>query len=110
MKWHARVQIDAETYAGIKAYFLNLATHRQADFLAREFLTLPFQPYRPVREQLFVILRAVNRERQLAGYQRVPASVIRYKRRIVRVFEPAVRDAAGEGAKSVDVPLRIAVE
>jgi hypothetical protein len=87
MKWHARVQLDAETYAGIKAYFLNIAIHRQADILAREFLSLPFQPYRPVREQLFSILRAVNGARQLAGYQRIPASVIRYKRRIVRIFE-----------------------
>ena len=88
MKWHVRVQLDSETYEGIKAYFLNIATHRLADFLAREFAELAFQPYRPVREQLFQILRAVNRARHLAGYQRVPALVIRFKRRIVKPFEP----------------------
>ncbi len=89
MKWHVRVQLDAETYAGVKAYFLNIATHRQADFLASEFLDLHFQPYRPVREQLLAILRAVNRERHLAGFQRIPFSVIRFKRRIVRAFVAA---------------------
>jgi hypothetical protein len=86
MKWHVRVQLDAETYAGVKAYFLNIATHRQADFLAGEFLDLQFQPYRPVREQLLAVLRAVNRERHMAGYQRIPYSVIRFKRRIERPF------------------------
>lgn len=89
MKWHVRVQLDAETYAGVKAYFLNIATHRQAYFLASEFLDLHFQPYRPVREQLLAILRAVNRERHLAGFQRIPYSVIRFKRRIVRAFVAA---------------------
>ena len=32
------------------------------------------------------MLRAVNRARQIAGYQRIPASVIRFKHRIVKVF------------------------
>ena len=79
MKWHVRVELDGETYSGVKVYFLNIATHRQADFLAREFLGLQFQPYRPVREeQLLAILRAVNQQRQIAGYQRIPYSVIRF--------------------------------
>ncbi len=93
MKWHVRVQLDAVTFDGVKAYFLNIAAHRQADFLAREFAELSFQPYRPVREQLFQILRAVNRARRQAGYQRVPAAVIRFKRRIVKPF--AVADIPG---------------
>lgn len=96
MKWHVRVQLDFETYSGVKAYFLNMATHRQADFLAREFLDLHFQPYRPVREQLLAILRAVNRQRQLAGYQRIPYSVIRFKRRIVRVFKVGTETVSAE--------------
>lgn len=93
MKWHAHVRLDDETYAGIKAYFLNIACHRQADFIAREFWELPFEPYRPLRVQLLNILRAVNRTRFLAGYDRVPVSVIRFKRTIVRPFgeDPSVR-------------------
>jgi hypothetical protein len=84
-----------------KAYFLNIATHRQADFLANEFLELHFQPYRPVREQLLAFLRAVNRQRQLAGFQRIPYSVIRFKRRIVRAFQPAPVDD-GPGDQTMD--------
>ena len=86
MKWHVRVQLDFETYAGVKAYFLNIAVHREANFIAQEFFGLVFQPYRPVREQILAILRAVNKERVLAGYQRIPYSVVRYKRRIVRAY------------------------
>ncbi|MCI0334895.1 MAG: hypothetical protein L0228_16915 [Planctomycetes bacterium] len=92
-KWHVRVELDAETEDGLKAYFLNIATHRQADFIAREFIELSFQPYRPVREQLLTILRAVNKARQAAGYQRIPFSVIPFKRRIVKPF-----GSAGSGA------------
>lgn len=88
MKWHVRVQLDAETYAGLKAYFLNIATHRQANFLAQELSNVPFQPYRPVREQLLAILRGVNSARRIAGYQRVPVSVIRYKRDLLKAFAP----------------------
>jgi hypothetical protein len=101
MKWHVRVQLDSETYDGLKAYFLNIATHRQADFLAREFAELTFQPYRPVREQLFQVLRAVNRARHLAGYQRIPASVIRFKRRTVKPFGEKCVAQAGSSFASL---------
>jgi hypothetical protein len=86
MKWHVRVELDYETYEGLKAYFLNVATHREACFIAQEFFDLAFQPYRPVREQIRTILRAVNKARRAAGYQQIPASVIRFKRRIVKPF------------------------
>jgi hypothetical protein len=98
MKWHVRVQLDAETYEGLKAYFLNIATSRQADFVAREFMELSYQPYRPIREQVLATLRAVNRQRQLAGYQRIPFSVVRYTRRITKVF-PAVACCHGAETK-----------
>jgi hypothetical protein len=103
MKWHVRVQLDAQTYEGVKAYFLNVATHRQGEFLAREFADLSLQPYRPVRGQLFQILRSVNRARHAAGYQRIPASVILFKRRIVKPFAaqeetPATADYGCGGA------------
>lgn len=108
MNWHVRVQLDAETYSGLKAYFLNIATHRQGDFIGQEFWQLPLQPYRPVREQLLAILRAVNRARQMAGFQRVPVSVIRYKRDVVKAFEGArtfiaMNGSAGAGAFGCNV-------
>ena len=38
----------------------------------RGTVSLPFEPYAPVRRQLVNILRAVNRERQAAGFEPVP--------------------------------------
>lgn len=86
MKWHVRVQIDDDTYAGLKAFFLNMAVHREGGQIAREFQSLSFQPYAPVRDQLRCILRAVNRERAIAGFDRIPLSVLPFTRRIVRAF------------------------
>lgn len=90
MKWHVHVGLDEETYAGLKAYFLNIATHRDATFLANEFSNIWCQSYGPVRSQLRDILRAVNRARKAAGYETLPLSVIRFKRRIVKSFRDDV--------------------
>lgn len=89
MKWHVHVRLDEETYAGMKAYFLNIATHRHSDTLAEEFSDLWCQSYGPIRAQLRNILRAVNEARKMAGYDTLPVSVIRFKRRIVKAFEKA---------------------
>jgi len=86
MKWHVRVQIDDDTYASLKAYFLNISVHREGGRVAQEFLALNFQPYAPVRDQLRCILRAVNRERAIAGFDRIPLSVLPFTRRIVSAF------------------------
>lgn len=47
---------------------------------------IPFEPYAPVRRQLLNILRAVNRVRQAAGFESVPVSALRLRRRVVRPF------------------------
>jgi len=49
---------------------------------------IPFEPYAPVRLQNLNLLRWVNAARHAAGLERVPSSVIRMKRRIVKPFEP----------------------
>lgn len=95
MKWHVHVRLDDDTYEGLMASFLNLATHRQEESLVSEFLKIRYQPYGPVRVQLRHILRAVNEARKIAGFQRVPLSVIPFKRRIVRSYKGAVASAAG---------------
>ncbi|MCI0335513.1 MAG: hypothetical protein L0228_20085 [Planctomycetes bacterium] len=105
MKWHVRVELDDETFEGLKAYFLNIATHRAADFIAREFIHLTFQPYRPVREQLRTILRAVNKARREAGFQMIPFSVIPFRRRLVKPFQTAGWVAAAETMASSSEPL-----
>jgi hypothetical protein len=89
MKWHVHVRLDEETYAGMKAYFLNIATHRRSDTLAEEFSDLWCQSYGAIRAQLRNILRVVNEARKMAGYDTLPVSVIRFNRRIVKAFEEA---------------------
>jgi len=94
-KWHVHVRLDDETYSGMKAYFLNIAAHRTSDILAAEFSELWCQSYGPVRSQLRNMLRAVNEARRRAGYDTLPLSVIRFKRRIVKAFlEPQGTKAA----------------
>lgn len=88
-KYRAHVRIETKRYRELKSYFTGLATHRTADKLAAEFWAVPFEPYAPIRRQLHNILRAVNRARQAAGYEKLRYSVLRYKRRIVRPFEPS---------------------
>lgn len=85
---HVRVAIELEEYRRLKAYFLEVATHRRAEVLASELGALPFEPYAPVRRQLLCILRAVNRARAEAGFEPVTKWCFRFKRRIVRPFAP----------------------
>ena len=63
----ACVRIDRGTYLNLKAYFEDIATKRKAETIAKQLYGLPFRPFGPVISQLFIILRAVNRARQVAG-------------------------------------------
>jgi hypothetical protein len=85
-KLRVRVQIGRERYLDLKAYFLDVATRLPAEELGRMFFAVPFEPYAPVRVQLFNLLRWVNKARHAAGLERVPSSVIRTKRVIVKPF------------------------
>ncbi len=85
-KWHASVRIAPEQYRDLKATFFALACHRSVEKLFSEFQRIRFEPYAPVRRQLLNILRAVNRARQTAGFELVPVSALRLRRRIVRPF------------------------
>jgi hypothetical protein len=85
-KWHASVRIHPNRYRSLKAYLLDLATKRTVPQLALEFQNLRFEPYAPIRRQLFALLRAVNRERGVAGLPEVPWSCLRLRRGIVRPF------------------------
>ncbi len=87
-KLRVRVQIARGEYQRLRAYFLSLAVHRSLDTLSQEFWRLPFEPYAPVRRQLLNLLRVVNQARKEAGYELLTPEVIRYRRRIVRPFEP----------------------
>jgi hypothetical protein len=93
-KRRVRVQIARERYRELKAYFLSLACHRSVETLSKELWNIPFEPYAPVRKQLLNLLRVVNSKRDDAGYQKIPTSVLRMRRRIVKPFGIAMSDVA----------------
>ena len=91
----ACVRIAHEEYKRLKARFLELACWRSAETLGAEFRRIRLVPYAPVRKQLLQIWRAVNRARNVAGYDRVPVEFVRWKRSIVKPFEePELGQAA----------------
>jgi hypothetical protein len=91
-KWHVSVRIHPERYRELKRYCVDLATRRSVESLADEFARVPFEPYAPVRRQLLNILRAVNRSRKQAGFESVPVSALRLRRRITRPFVTSTKN------------------
>jgi len=94
---HPRVGLARDTYRNLRAYFLELAVHRSADFIAEEMKKLPYEGYGPVRRQLFGLLLAVNTKRRQAGLDLVPYSCLPTSRHIYRPFEPQPPCSAGRG-------------
>lgn len=86
LKHRVRVQIARNGYRELKCYFLELAIRRSAAELGQALFLIPFEPYAPVRRQLLNLLRLVNAKRQSVGQPKVPTTVLRYRRRIVRPF------------------------
>jgi len=95
---HPSVRIHPESYRHLREYFMDLATKRSAESLAREFRGVPFEPYAPMRRQLLNVLRAVKRKRKAAGVESVSAEALRLSRKGVKPLagEPA---GGGEGAR-----------
>jgi len=85
-RWHVSVRIAPDEYLRLKSFLVGFAVHRSVDNLVAALQGIPFEPYAPVRRQLFNILRAVNRARHAAGYEPVPASALRLRRRPVKPF------------------------
>ena len=92
---HVQVRIEPETYQHLKAYYVGLAVRRTQPALVEELYRAPFEPYAPIRRQMFTILREVNRRRKRAGYKLVPSSAIWLKRRVVKPFEEVTTWSAG---------------
>jgi hypothetical protein len=93
-KLRVRVQIGRHRFLELKAYFLEQATRTSVERLGRELYCLPFEPYAPVRKQLLGLLRLINVKRKAAGLAPLGVEVLRYRRRIVKPFEPEVFDVA----------------
>ena len=100
-KWHTLVRIDKPTCAALKAHLLELSLRRDQKSLEEEFHSICFQPYRPVREQLLAILRAVNRKRKAAGLSVLDYRCVRSRRRITKPFgEETILDPASASCYS----------
>lgn len=93
-KWHARVLISRERYCELRAYFLEIACRRSSEALAAEINALPYEPYKPVWRQLRKLVRTINKKRKSGGLTQVPMSAIRWRRTIVKAFEPVDEDVA----------------
>jgi hypothetical protein len=85
-EYHASVRINRGRFAELKARFQSVAIHRTVEELCSELRHLPFEPYAPVRCQLFVLLRAINRLRKSAGLELVPWNGIIPRRASRQVF------------------------
>jgi hypothetical protein len=83
---HPHVRIEQQRYLELRAYFADLAVHRRREWLEAQFGRLRYEPYAPVRSQLHCILRDVNNRRKLGGFELLPSSCIRSRRRIIAPF------------------------
>jgi hypothetical protein len=81
------VRLAEDTYKDLRAYFLDIAVHRSVAYLAGEFYKLPFEPYGPVKVQLFGLLEEVNDARRRAGFARVPGQAVWVRPKRVKPFE-----------------------
>jgi len=80
------VRIGEKALGAIRERLLRRAVRARVSELIAEFQSLPFEPYRSVRYQLFGLLREVNRRRKAAGLARVPEWAILARRPSYRVF------------------------
>jgi hypothetical protein len=87
-KYRVRVRIAEDSYRDLVAYFLDIAQRRTAAQIADDLYYLPYEPYAPVRQQMLRILKLINQARKAAGLETLSYDVLRYRRRIVRPFEP----------------------
>jgi hypothetical protein len=85
-KWHSHVEIERRQFLELRAWFAERAMRASAEKLALAFYQLPIAPYAPVRRQLLLMLREVNRLRKRAGRAPLPAEILPLRRRVVRPF------------------------
>ena len=87
-KHHASVRIHRERFRELKTQFARVAVQRSVEELRGELRTIPCEPYAPVRDQLRILLRAVNRRRKVAGLELVHWTALRLRRVPLKPFAP----------------------
>lgn len=107
-RYHASVGIDPVEYQRLKAWMLELATHRSVENMRRELQRLPFEPYARVRRQYLNILREVNRRRRAAGFELVPNTAVRLHRRRPRVYAESAESFEKDIKRQLELIQRLA--
>ena len=87
-RWHSCVEIESQSYRRLRAYFLEIATHRSRQSLEYELTQAGYIPYQPVKRQLVRIIKDVNQARRVAGCsEQIPyRTVLRLKRQQISPF------------------------
>lgn len=86
-KWHAHVAMTRDQYLELRAWFSERALRDSIVDLARSLYQLPVAPYAPVRRQLLLIHREINRVRAIAGKTALPTELLPLRRRVVTPFQ-----------------------
>jgi hypothetical protein len=85
---HPSVRIERGEFVALKTRLCRMAVHRSVDDLCRILGSLPYETYAPVRDQLRILVRSINRRRKAAGLEPVPPEALRRRRKPVRPFGP----------------------
>ena len=88
------MRLAEEAHKDLRAYFLGLALRRSAENLVAKFSAVPFEPYGPVKAQIFSIRGDVDDVRRRASYRQIPKAAIWLKRRYVKLFQTPDGSAA----------------
>lgn len=86
---HASVRMARKDYLTWKAVLVENAVRWPVAQLEAEFQGSSWEPYAPVRSQLHVVFRAVNRRRKEAGLRLLERGCIRTRRMIYRALRSA---------------------
>jgi hypothetical protein len=81
------VRIQREPFRELKKRFLQISVQSSVEELCRELQDIPYESYSPVRDQMRILLRAVNCRRRLASLDPVPVEALRLWRNHVKPFD-----------------------
>jgi len=84
--WHAHVKLDRRQQLELEAHLSKLARRQQPNAVVNAIYHLPLEPYAPIRRQLLMLLRGVNRQRKALGYPPIPLKALPLQRRVVRPY------------------------
>lgn len=85
-KWHPSVRIEKRWAKKIRNHFERMATWASEEDLVQYLKDLPFEPFAPVRRQIFAIAHAINLKRKIANLPQIPLENLLPRRASVKPF------------------------